>query len=163
MQSGISESDGVRALVFSVQSSVLPPPQVEQRIDDFLTGYRATLAQLSDAELNTYREALAVQATDVDKRLGQQAGRLWSEIIQRRYDYGRPWRTAQRARAVTRAQLVAFFDRVLAPGAPEGRRLATHVFANRTAPSSLVRDTLTDEFYPPPPDCSSKLGPVLAA
>ena len=40
--------------------------------------------------------ALSSQATDVDKRLAQQASRLWNEIVQRRYDYGRPWRTALR-------------------------------------------------------------------
>ena len=31
VQSGVTESDGVRALVFSVQSSVQPPPEVERR------------------------------------------------------------------------------------------------------------------------------------
>ena len=83
VSSGIGESDGVRSLVFSVQSSVLPPPEVENRIDTFLTEYRQTLAALPDADLDKYREALDVQATDVDKRLGQQASRLWSEIVQR--------------------------------------------------------------------------------
>ena len=105
----------------------------------------------------TYREALAVQATDVDKRLGQQAGRMWSEIVQRRYDYGRPWRTATRVRKVTRAQLLAFYDRVIVPGAPEGRRLSTHVFARKAAPPNLTLGTLADEFYPPPPDRSDSL------
>ena len=163
VQSSVSESNGVRALVFSVQSSVLPPPQVEERIDAFLTGYRATLAALSEAELGAYRESLAVQATDVDKRLGQQASRMWSEIVQRRYDYGRPWRTSRRVRKVTREQLLAFYDRVLMPGAPAGRRLATHVFAKSAAPPGLVLDRLPDEFYPPPPDLSSKLDSKLGS
>ena len=52
--------------------------------------------------------ALSSQATDVDKRLAQQASRLWNEIVQRRYDYGRPWRTARRLRKVhTREQRLA--------------------------------------------------------
>jgi len=162
VQSSVTESDGVRALVLSVQSSVLPPPQVEERIDTFLRSFRDTLAALSDAELDAYREALAVQATDVDKRLGQQAGRLWSEIVQRRYDYGRPWRTASRVRKVTRQQLLAFYDRVLAPGAPETRRLATHVFDQKGSPPSLVLDPLPDAFFPRPPDRSASLRAAAA-
>ena len=157
VQSSVSESNGVRALVFSIQSSVLPPPQVEERIDTFLTDYRATLAALSESDLDAYRESLAIQATDVDKRLGQQASRLWGEIVQRRYDYGRPWRTSRRVRKVTKEQLLAFYDRVLMPGAPAGRRLTTHVFAKSAAPPKLVLEKLPDEFYPPPPDLSSKI------
>ena len=118
---------------------------------------------MSEDELRSYREALATQATDVDKRLGAQSGRLWSEIVQRRYDYGRPWRTARRVRAVTRAQLLAFYDQRLAPEAPGARRLATHVFAKGSAPSTLVKQSLTDDFYPPPPDRAVATQAVLTA
>jgi len=151
VQSGVTEADGVRALVFSVQSSVLPPPQVEERINAFLRDYRFTLTKLTEAELTTNREAFAAQATDVDKRLGQQASRLWGEIVQRRYDYGRPWRTARRVRKVTKGQLLAFFDRVVAPASPQGKRLATHVFSKTSAPSMLIGDSLSSDFYPLPP------------
>ena len=157
VQSGVTESDGVRALLFSVQSSVLQPPQVEERIDTFLQSYREQLVNLPEADLAAYREALASQATDVDKRLGQQAGRLWGEIVQRRYDYGRPWRTAKRVKKVTRPQLLAFFDKKIAPNAPEARRLATHVFAKKNAPAELAVGEVADEFYPLPPDKSSEL------
>ena len=58
---------------------------------------------------------------------------------------------------MSRADLLAFFDRKLAPGAPEGRRLATHVFAKSAAPAALVADAIADEYYPPPPDRSSDL------
>ena len=101
-------------------------------------------------------QALARQSVDVDKRLGAQSARLWSEIVARRYDYDRPWRSAERIRRATRQQIVEFFDRVLAPGAPDGRRLVTHVFSRRDAPPSLAPDAkaaLADApFYPPPPD-----------
>ena len=38
------------------------------------------------------------QVSDVDKRLAQQAGRFWSEIVQRRFDYDRPFRVSAQAR-----------------------------------------------------------------
>ena len=65
--SSIAESEGVRGLVFSVQSSALPPPELEARVDGFLRGFRGTLAAMPEAELSAYREALAVQVSDVDK------------------------------------------------------------------------------------------------
>ena len=136
---------------------MLQPPEVELRIDDFLTAYRATLASMPDSQLATYREALATQAVDVDRRLGAQSSRLWSEISKRRYDYGRPWRTAKRLRKVTREQLLAFYDRVLLPSAPSHRRLVTHVFAKAAAPPALAAGTLADDFFPPTPDLAASL------
>ena len=153
MQSSVSDSEGVRSLVFSVQSAVQPPPEVERRIDAFLASFRPMLAQLPESELKTVREALASQVTDVDQRLGQQASRLWTEIVTRRYDYDRPWRSAKRLRGITREQLLNFFDAHVAPGAPEARRLVTHVYAKATAPDApLVVNAVDDEFYLPQPD-----------
>lgn len=150
VQSGPTEAEGVRALVFNVQSSVLPPPQVVERIDAFLASFRARLASLPEAELATNREAFATQATDIDKRLGQQASRLWGEIVKRRYDYGRPWRVAQRVRKVSREQLLAFFDKYVAPGSPQSKRLTTQVFAQKAAPATLAVDELPGNYYPRP-------------
>lgn len=59
-------------------------------------------------------------------------------------------RTAARVKKVTKEQLLAFFDRKIAPNAPEARRLATHVFAKAAAPPTLVTDPLPEELYPVP-------------
>ena len=56
-------------------TQALPPPELEARVDTFLAGFRATLAAMPEAELGAYREALAVQVSDVDKRLAQQVRR----------------------------------------------------------------------------------------
>ena len=152
VQSSLTESEGVRALVFSVQSAVQPPPEVERRIEAFVRDFRTTLASLPDKDLAQVTQALASQSTDVDQRLGAQAARLWGEIVQRRYDYGRPWRSAQRLRGVTREQLLAFFDKYVSPESPDSRRLVTHVFSKSAAPKELAVEKVDDEFYAPPPD-----------
>ena len=84
--------------------------------------------------------------------------RFWSEISQRRYDYERPWRVAAQLRALTRAQLLAFFDATIAASGTERRRLTTMVFARAGAPSELVQDSLAPvngqqgvEYYPRAP------------
>ena len=159
VQSSVTEMEGVRGLVLAVQSSVLPPPLLEQRVDAFLLDFRRQLASMPDAELKSYRDALADEVEDVDKRLQLRAVRFWSEIAQRRYDYERPWRVAAQLRALTRAQLLAFYDATIAAGGPERRRLTTMVFARAGAPSTLVQDSLAPdgqqggevEYYPRAP------------
>jgi len=149
VQSAVTESEGVRGLVLTVQSNVVGPPEVEERMNTFLKDFRDVLATLAEEELDAYRVALATQSTDVDKRLAGQVSRFWSEIVTRRYDYSRPWTSARRLRGVTREGLLGFFDARIAPGASGHRRLATHVFAPRAAPKELVVDSLPEEFYPP--------------
>ena len=158
VSSGVSETLGVRGLVFSVQSDVLPPPEVEGRIDAFLEGFRRdTLAKLSAADLDEFKLAIASQALDVDQRLGSQAERFWGEIATRRYDYARPWRVAERLKELSRSQLVAFYDEHLAATAPNRRRLATHIFSQAAAPETPLVEAVTsgvaaDEYWPTPPD-----------
>jgi insulysin len=148
VQCGVTEANGVRALVFIIQSSVKPPPEVEDRLEAFLRLFRGTLSLLSEDELGTYRDALAAELGDVDQRADGQASRLWGECAMRRYDFGRPWRNAQRMRRVTREGLLAFFDDHIAASAPMRRRLSTHVFAKRAAPKTLRVDPLPDEYWP---------------
>ena len=51
VQSSVVESEGVRGLVFSIQSAVKSPPEVEMCVDVFLRSFRATLANLPEAEV----------------------------------------------------------------------------------------------------------------
>merc|ERR1712232_137179 len=94
VQCAANEVDGVRGLVFIVQSKVQPPPVVEERVQGFLRLFRGTLLLLDDKEVQAATESLAAQFTDVDNRLDSQAGRLWGECARRRYDFERPWRSA---------------------------------------------------------------------
>ena len=73
---GVAESNGVRGVVFSVQSKVLPPPEVQARVTDFLKQFRADLAKMPEGEIDANKESLANRVVDVDNRLAQQASRL---------------------------------------------------------------------------------------
>ena len=144
----------MRGLVFAVQSAVLPPPELQKRIETFVGSFRQTLSRLSDAELKAKQEALAQQAIDVDTRLGQQAGRFWGEIALRRYDYGRPWRVAEKIRRLRKAELLALWDDRIEPGGCRRRPLVTHIFPLGDAPAELRLDPIggadeaDDEFWP---------------
>uniref|UniRef100_A0A7S4MAX7 Coenzyme PQQ synthesis protein F-like C-terminal lobe domain-containing protein n=1 Tax=Prymnesium polylepis TaxID=72548 RepID=A0A7S4MAX7_9EUKA len=152
VQCSANEIEGVRSLSFFVQGTRQPPPEVERRIDAFLRLFRGTLLLLPDDELLQYRESIAAQFENVDTRLDLQAGRLWQECSIRRYDFQRPWSNAAKMRAVTREQLLAFFDAHVADGSPTRRRLSTHVFSQRMAPASLTVQPVADDFFPPMSD-----------
>ena len=154
VQCSVGEAEGVRGLSFAVQSTVLRPPELEARIDAFLSEYRrGPLAAMTSAEFEGYRNAAVAQILDVDLRLDAQASRLWSECARRRYDFGRPWTSAKRMREETTLEGVrSLFDASIASNGQRVRRLATHVFAPKDAPSVLRLDALGDDYYPPEPD-----------
>jgi len=157
VESGVSDSgEGVRGLVFSLQSSVLPPPQLEQRVDEFLLDFRASLVSMPDAEFAKFVEARALRVADADKTLALQAIRFWSEICARRFDFERPWYESAAVRRLTKLQLVDFFDARVAAGGSLRRRLSIHVFPRGAGPRKLVHDSLVDTgaaaaaYFPPP-------------
>lgn len=152
----VDEAAGVRGLLFRVQSTVRTPPQLEERIEAFLHSYYAdTLARMSPSEFGAFRDAAVAQALDVDKRLDTQCSRLWRECARRRYDFERPWRTAERMRGLTLEGLRAFYQAYVAPEGTRRQRLSTHVFSPRAAlPRTLQLEALPEEgaLYPAEPD-----------
>ncbi|EOD38401.1 peptidase M16 [Emiliania huxleyi CCMP1516] len=144
VQCSANEIDGVRGLSFLVQSKVAAPEAVEERIEAFLRLFRGTLLLLGEAEVQSYAASIAAQFTD--------AGRLWAECTRRRYDFERPWRSAEKVKRLTREQLIAFFDRHVASGSPTRRQLSTHVYAQSMAPPQLRVQLPGDDFYPAPRD-----------
>lgn len=147
---GTNELFGVRALTFTVQSATATPQLVEARIDEFVQGFRAALLAASDAEVASLTERLAQQYLDVDGRLDSQAGRLWTECLTQRYDFERPWANADKARRVTPKALLELFDSRIADGGRHTRRLTTHVFSQRMAPSrkqQLKQPRVADDYY----------------
>jgi len=99
---GTNEIFSVRALNFVVQSASTSPTVLNPRIYDFVSGFRAALLAVSEAEIFSLGERLAAQYTDVDGGLDTQAQALDRLSVQR-YDLSRPWEDAAKARHVTKA------------------------------------------------------------
>ncbi|UYM15739.1 insulinase family protein [Endozoicomonas euniceicola] len=67
-------------MVFIVQSPVLGPKGIEQRVDEFLTGQVQRLGKLTDAELDEYRQGLIGDLTKRDTNPDERAGRFWQSL-----------------------------------------------------------------------------------
>jgi insulysin len=67
-------------IIISVLSRKLSPPEVLQRIDDFLLNFRKTLVQLSDSEIHNYATALGTTLLKPIQKLGVESAIHFSKI-----------------------------------------------------------------------------------
>lgn len=106
------ESDAsFRCVVQSEENPVL----LNWRIERYLQ--RQALAHLRDMaedEFAKYREALAVEREQPEKRLNEVSNRFWNEIDNARLQFRRKEDSVAIIRSLTRAEIVAFFTRHVA-------------------------------------------------
>ena len=68
------------ALRMVVQSSHKDPEYLDQRVEEFLTGYEKHLMELSDEEFQKNITAVIDKLTEKSKNLDQETGRFWGEV-----------------------------------------------------------------------------------
>ena len=115
-------------LGFIVQSNVVSPAVVDRRVEGFLGKLREILAAMEDEEYASHIEAVVTAKTEPDKRLAQEVNRAWGEIVSKpaAMNFGRRFQHAKAVQTVTKAELLGFFDRHIAAGAPLRSKLAIH-------------------------------------
>lgn len=63
------------------------PTYLEERIDNFLSGWRKTLEGMSDNEFEGQKESLINKRLEKLKNLGQESGRLWTHVTSEYLDF----------------------------------------------------------------------------
>lgn len=63
------------------------PIYLEERIDNFLSGWRKTLEGMSDKEFEGQKESLINKRLEKLKNLGQESGRLWTHVTSEYLDF----------------------------------------------------------------------------
>ena len=63
-----------------VQSPHKDPEYLDQRVEEFLTGYEKHLTELSDEEFQKNITAVIDKLTEKSKNLDQETGRFWGEV-----------------------------------------------------------------------------------
>lgn len=127
---------------FIVQSE-RNPEYLESRIDAFLTGYRATLAAMSETEFEGHKRSLITKRLEKLKNLGQESGRLWQHIVSEYLDFEINNLDAEHIRALTKPQLLEFFDTYVLPSSPSRAKLAVHLLAKGVSKPSSEAATPT--------------------
>ena len=74
-------------LVFVVQSPVLGPEGIKQRVDDFLTDQVERMKSLTQEELDEYKQGLIVELTKRDTNPDERFSRFWQSLDGREGDF----------------------------------------------------------------------------
>jgi hypothetical protein len=112
-------------IAVNVLSQKVSPPEVVNRIDEFMTGFRARLEAMPDSELRDHANALSTKLLKPIQNLGSEASahygkirRYSPEILQRGGDEGDiPWNSnvslAATIKGLERGELLETWDRVV--------------------------------------------------
>jgi insulysin len=141
VNAGATSREGVRSLVFTVQSSVAGPPVLTRKVFEFVDAF--SLEQFSDKSISTYVQGLVQKKLQKDKRLTTEISRHWSEIVLGRYDYQRATKEAAILKTLTRADLQEVLGQVLLPGGAGRRVLTTQVYASSSSSGSSDRNAVS--------------------
>ena len=134
VQCGVRGIARARGLSVHIQSAVRTPPQLETEIEEWLVSFRdGALANLTDASLAEYTAAVAANLEEPPKRLSDETGSMWSEIVQRTHRWDHARRLAEEVRTLTVPQLLEFFDLRIADGAPQRRLIVSHAWSPKAA------------------------------
>jgi len=129
------EQDGVRSLVFTVQSAVAEAASIVDKVFTFVDGFASTaIADLPQEAFEASVRGLIAKKLQTDKTLGDEAGRHWGEISAGQYKYDRQAQEVAVLRSLTRKHVQDVFARVVQEGGSERRPLTTMVYSKGRVP-----------------------------
>ena len=88
-------------LIFTVQSPVLGPEGIEERVDAFMREQVKRIAALTEKELADYRQSLVVELTRRDANPDERAARFWHSLDGQEGDFNYNQRIARAVEAIT--------------------------------------------------------------
>ena len=130
---------------FKVVTTVKSAEEVNVRIEQFLRDFREKLTNMSK---ETYMESvvsLAKNKLEKCNSLDEEAGNLWYEIVENRYNWEVQRDEAHVLRSITKDQVIKAFDTWLCPTKDSRRRLIVHAIGTKEGVSSLNRPTIAIE------------------
>lgn len=124
--SGPRRSNGVQGIRIIVQSD-RPPLFLDSRIEAFLVYIQNYIQEMSDAEFESNKTALAARRLEKPKKLAQLASKYWMEILSQQYNFDRDKIEVACLEALTKDDLLTFFKEHIAAGAPYRKKLSVHI------------------------------------
>ena len=115
-----------------VQSSHKDPTYLDQRVEDFLLGFREKLSSFTVEELQTNIQAVVEKMLEKPKNLDQESARYWEEIKSATYLFDRKERLAKHLRSVDLSECLKFFDLHLSASSAERRKCSSQFFGKGT-------------------------------
>jgi len=136
---GTRWSFGIMGISFKVVTAVKSAEEVNDRIEKFLHEFREEITNMSK---ETYMEnvvSLAKNKLEKCNSLEEEAGNLWYEIVENRYNWEVRRDEAYALRSITKEQVIKAFDTWLCPTNDSRRRFIVHAIGTNEGVSSLNR------------------------
>ncbi|GMS80835.1 hypothetical protein PENTCL1PPCAC_3010, partial [Pristionchus entomophagus] len=116
------------------------PDTVEDRIENFIeTSVRPMITDMSAEEFAKNVEACVHQLEEKPKTLGQRFARFWGQVDSRMYDFDKYEKEIAELKTLTKEELITFFEKKIAPGAPERRKLSIYVHSKEDSVEEVAR------------------------
>ena len=133
--SGVRSREGIYSLTLTVQSALVDGAELSRRIEAFVDSAIATAESITQEELESFQEGLAVRKLEPDQRLTSQASRFWGEIIEHEENeeviFDRHIKEVKALRAVTTKQFGQFARDFLSPDGPKRRLLVSQITSTK--------------------------------
>ncbi|GMH39806.1 hypothetical protein BSKO_07704 [Bryopsis sp. KO-2023] len=113
-----------------VQTAGCTPDELDKRVQAWLHDFRKDLEGLSDAEFNSYKNSLSERKMEPPKTLPKAMDRFWEMIKTRRYRFDATSSFLAELNSITKKTILEFYDRHLARGAAEEKRLCTQIWGS---------------------------------
>lgn len=110
-----------------IQSGAHSAAYLRERLEAFLQDFRQTLVDMPEDEFQRHRRALVAFKAEKDAAMWSDALRVWGQISTHRYQFYLREADLKALEAVTLADAVAFYDRVLLPGSLTRRAVFVEV------------------------------------
>ena len=127
---------------FKVVTTCKSADQVNMRIEEFLREFRKEIVDMSKETYMEHVVGLAKNKLEKFNSLEEEAGSLWYEITERRYDWEVHRNEAHTLRSITKDEVIKAFDDWLCPTKELRRRLIVHAIGTTEGVSSDNRPTI---------------------
>lgn len=123
----------VWSLRLLVQSGVKSASYVRERMTKFMDGFMDECSGkaegLADADIELGKQGLTAMLMKRPDTLGDEASRIWAEVLNRRGDWSRPWELAEVVPTLSRKDVTEVLQQVMRQG-EAGRKAAIEVWSS---------------------------------
>mmetsp|Transcript_4670 Transcript_4670/g.6622 ORF Transcript_4670/g.6622 Transcript_4670/m.6622 type:complete len:1236 (+) Transcript_4670:57-3764(+) len=133
---GARWTNGVMGMCFNVVTSCKSADDVTKRLKRFLIDFKEEISSISDEMLLENLVGLAKNKLQKYNSLEEECINIWSEIIENRYDWEVYRNEAIALRAVTKPQLMSFYDKWIVEQIKNDRVLVVHAIGSSEGAAS---------------------------
>ncbi|TFK42449.1 Metalloenzyme, LuxS/M16 peptidase-like protein [Crucibulum laeve] len=122
-----SSEKGLRIVIQSEKT----PGYLEQRVEVFLDGMKARIAEMSNEEFESQKHGLEKKWLEADKNLAEEAGRFMVHINSGHWDFLRNENDAHLLKNISKDDILQLFVSQVHPTSPKRSKLSVHMISRK--------------------------------